>query len=176
MDFLAFLEQSSFSVWIRTSSSVFAYPFFLFLHAIGMGIVVGFSSVLALRILGFAPRVPLPPMERLFPVVWVGFWINTASGLVLLASAATTRAVSGVFWIKMVLIALALVNGQQIRKRVFRDPLLENTPVPMRGKALALASLFLWAGAITAGRLMAYIGASSLENEIKVSALTRLLW
>jgi hypothetical protein len=42
---------------------------------------------------------------------------------------------------------------------VFRDPATRGlVTVPFAGKLLAAASLVLWAGAITAGRLMAYVG------------------
>jgi hypothetical protein len=105
-------------------------------------------------------------MERFFPFMWLGFWINALSGVALLASSATTKAVSGVFWIKLALIVLAVVDLRLIKQRVFRDPLIDKGPVPSLGRNLAIASLVLWAGAITAGRLMAYIGAGSAESQI----------
>src|ERR1051325_10180110 len=166
MDFLLLIEHSSFSTWIRESSSIFGYPFILFLHTVGLGLLAGLSASVDLRILGFAPRMPLGPMERFFPLMWTGFWINAVSGLILLAAEATTKAVSGVFWLKLGLIALAVIDQKLIRKQVFRDPLLDKRPVNTVGRALALLSLALWLGAITAGRLMAYIGAGAAEHDI----------
>ena len=135
--------------------------------------VAGISAAVDLRILGFASAMPLRPMERFFPFMWFGFWINAVSGLVLLAASATTKAVSGVFWIKLALIALAVIDLQLIRNKVFRDPLVDKKPVPKEGRVLAFASILLWAGAITAGRLMAYIGAGAAESGI--SALIGVL-
>ena len=166
MDFLSLVENSSFSTWIRESSSIFGYPFILFLHTVGLGMLAGLSASVDLRILGFAPRMPLAPMERFFPLMWTGFWINAVSGLMLLAAEATTKAVSGVFWLKLGLIALAVIDQKLIRNHVFRDPLLDKRPVNTTGRALAVISLLLWVGAITAGRLMAYIGAGAAEHDI----------
>ena len=45
-----------------------------------------------------------------------------------------------------------------MRKKVFRDPNLDNGPVPDSIKHLAWLSLICWIGAITAGRLLAYLG------------------
>jgi len=74
MDFLSFIEHTSFSQWVVGSSSVLAYPSILLLHTIGMGVVVGISAGIDLRVLGLAPAVPLAPLERFFPLLWIGFW------------------------------------------------------------------------------------------------------
>jgi hypothetical protein len=60
-----------------------------------------------------------------------------------------------VFGIKLALIVLALGVTWRIRS-IIRSP--SEVPDPHRHPvALALASLLLWAAAITAGRLMAYM-------------------
>jgi hypothetical protein len=122
--------------------------------------------VIDLRILGFPSKMPLRPMERLFPFMWFGFLINAASGIGLLMAAASTKAVSGVFWIKLLLIALAVVDMKLIRKKIFGDPSLDKFPVGREGQVLAVASILLWAGAVAAGRLMAYVGAGAAEAGI----------
>jgi hypothetical protein len=166
MDFLIRIEQSGFSTWVRGSGSVFSYPLILFLHTVGLSMVAGVNTALDLRILGFAPGVRLAPMEKFYPIMWCGFAINAATGVVLLAASASTIAVSGVFWTKMALILLAVIDLQLIRNRIFRDPLLDKRPVPTNDRFLALVSILLWTGAITAGRLIAYVGAGAAENGI----------
>ena len=79
---------------------------------------------------------------------------------ILLAADATTKIANPVFGVKMVLMALRVVNMVLIRRVVFRGPNVDNA-VPVLGKFLAGASLVLWFGATTAGRLMAYLGAVS---------------
>jgi uncharacterized oligopeptide transporter (OPT) family protein len=166
MDFLLRIEETAFSTWIRESNSIFAYPTILFLHSMGMAIVAGMSGAVDLRVLGVADRMPLAPLEKFFRVIWVGFWISAISGFLLLIAGASTKTVSGVFWIKLAFIATALIIQRVMRKKIFRDPLVDKKPVPMDGRALAAASLLLWCGAITAGRLMAYIGASAAERDV----------
>jgi hypothetical protein len=156
MDFLASLEQSGFSTWIRESPSVWAYPTILFLHTVGLGFLVGASIVIDLRVLGFSPNMPLEPMRRFVPVMWFGFWVNAASGVVLLMIDATKMLVNPLFYIKIGFIALAVVSGRLIANRVFATP-VDKTPIGATGRILAGASLFFWMGAITAGRLTAYL-------------------
>jgi len=158
MDFLLRLEQSGFSTWIRESSSLFAFPGVLLLHTIGMGVVVGINAGIDLRILGIAPALPLAPMEKFLPILWVGFWVNAATGVVLVVADATTKLSNPDFYVKMVFIALAVINLRMLRNRVFRDPLVDKEPLSANAKILAITSLIFWLGAITAGRLMAYIG------------------
>ena len=158
MDFLRAIEESGFSRWVVGSSSVFAFPSILLLHTIGMGVVVGINAGINLRILGIAPAVPLAPLERFLPLFWVGFWINAATGIILLAADATTKMVNPDFYVKMVFIALAVINLRVLRNRVFRDPLIDKVPPSMNVKVLAVTSLIFWLGAITAGRLLAYVG------------------
>ena len=95
------LETSSFSVWVRESTSVFAFPTILSLHAIGMGMVAGTNAAIALRILGAAPRVPLLELKRFFPIIWLGFWVNAMSGVVLLIGYPTKALTNPVFYAKL---------------------------------------------------------------------------
>jgi hypothetical protein len=76
----------------------------------------------------------------------------------LLIADATTKLTNADFYAKMVFIALALINLQMIRKRVFRDPLIDKKPPSGNVKLLAVISMILWLGAITSGRLLAYLG------------------
>jgi hypothetical protein len=157
MDFLNSLEQCGFSTWMRESPSVWAYPSVLFLHTVGLGFLVGTSMAIDLRILGFSPRMPLDPLKKFFPIMYAGFWINAASGVVLAMIDATKMLTNPLFYIKLGLIALAVVCGRFIWKQVFTDPLIDAAPVRTSAKWFAGASLFCWAAAITAGRLTAYL-------------------
>jgi hypothetical protein len=167
--FLSSIENSPFCEWVRTSSSLWAYPGFLFLHTVGLAIVVGLSVVVDLRLLGFARQMPVAPLDRFFPIMWIGFWINAASGTILLAQDATAKLTNPVFGIKMTLIGLAVVDMILIRRVVSRDSLI-GASVSGRGRFLAAVSIFLWLGATTAGRLMTYLGSVSglpgLKNRI----------
>ena len=123
-----------------------------------MGVVVGINAGIDLRILGLAPALPLAPMEKFFPLLWIGFWVNAVTGTILLAADATTKMTNPDFYVKMVFIGLAVVNLQMLRKRVFRDPLIDKAPLSSNVKILAVMSMIFWLGAITSGRLLAYVG------------------
>jgi hypothetical protein len=118
---------------------------------------VGASTAIDLRILGFARRLPLLPMEDFFPVMWIGFWLNAASGIALVLPDAASLLANPVFYVKMGFIVLSVLSVWLIRGQVFRSALAEKGQVPTIGKILAVVSVLCWLGAITAGRLTAYL-------------------
>jgi hypothetical protein len=153
MEFLNRVEQTGFSTWVRESPSMFAYPMILFLHTVGLAFLVGPSVALVARVLGLAQSLPLAPMERFYRVMWIGFWINVGSGTILLIADAATKLINWDFYVKLVFIAAAVVLLKQLRKRVFHDP-----AGALSARVLGVGLLLCWTGAITAGRLMAYLG------------------
>lgn len=156
MHFLEAIEQLSFSVWVGQSPSVLAYPTILWLHVMGMGVVAGVAGIISLRLLGISPQTPLPPLERLYPLVWAGFWVNAVTGTALLMASATKRLVDPTFYIKMVFIFVGVALLRSTRNKVFRR-LGPDGALPPGARPLAWATLICWLGAITAGRLLAYI-------------------
>lgn len=156
MDLLASLESTGFASWLRESASIWGYPTVLTLHTLGMGVLVGASTVVAVRLLGAAPGIPLEPLRRLFPIMWAGFWINAISGVALFAADATTKGTTTVFLSKLVIIVIAVVVLMSIKRKVYGDGrAAEKTTLTVR--ALAAASLVLWLAAIVTGRYMAYV-------------------
>jgi hypothetical protein len=156
MSFLDTIEQLGFSTWVSESKSIWAYPTILWLHVMGMGVVVGISSMVSLRLLGISPKTPLQPLERLYPLVWSAFWVNAVTGTALLMASATKRAVDPTFYIKMVFIFAGVAVLQRTRKKVFQN-LGPDGALPENARPLAWAALICWLGAITAGRLLAYL-------------------
>lgn len=154
--FFLWLESTWISVWVRESISVFAFPMILAYHTVGMGLVAGLSSAVDLRILGAARRVPLTALRRFVPLMWFGFWLNAASGVLLLLAYPTKALTNPVFYTKLVCVAFAVVILRTITRSVLQDPGLDLGEIPSRARWLAGASLFCWAGAILAGRLLAY--------------------
>jgi len=161
MDFLLRIQHSGFCQWVRESDSLFSYSGILLLHTIGMGFVVGINACIDLRILGFAPALRLSGMERFFSTLWAGFWVNAITGTILLAIDIVDKLSNADFYIKMAFIALAVISLQMIRNQVFRDPLIDKAPPSSKAKVLAVMSLIFWIGAITSGRLLAYVGPGS---------------
>ena len=154
--FLDTLENLGFSTWVRESPSKLAYPTILWLHVMGMGVVAGLGAVISLRLLGVSPKTPLQPLERLYPLIWAGFWVNAVTGTALLLASASKRLVDPTFYVKMIFIFAGVAVLQLTRNKVFRR-LSPDGALPENSKSLAWAALICWLGAITAGRLLAYI-------------------
>jgi hypothetical protein len=150
------VEESGFSVWIRESPSLFAYWFFLTLHALGMGMAVGASAVIDFRILGVAKDMPLTPLKGLYGIIWAGFWIQVVSGLLLLIAYPTKALMNPDFYIKLIFIGLAVAVMRTMHRRVFSDSSLTEPAMMSRGRNLAIWSLIFWVGVVTAGRFLAY--------------------
>jgi len=123
-----------------------------------MGFAAGLSAAIDLRILGVARGVPLVEMRRFMPVLWVGFWMNAVSGVLLLIGYPTKALTNPVFYLKLALIAAAMVLLVKIARTAFQAdaPVDAGGPEAQRLRRLAIISLVCWASAITAGRLLAY--------------------
>jgi hypothetical protein len=150
------VEESGLSVWIRDSPSIFAYWFILSFHALGMGMAVCASVVIDFRILGIARDLPLSPLKGLYRIIWAGFWIQVVSGILLLIAYPTKALTNPDFYIKLMLIGLAVAVMRMMHRRVFNDSSLSEPAMMLKGRSLAVLSLVLWLGVVTAGRLLAY--------------------
>jgi hypothetical protein len=166
VNFLIWLEQTPLSVWVREAPTLWAFPFILFLHTLGLAILAGLSVAFNLWILlGYARRYSLAPLRPFFPLMWIGFTVNLVSGLLLLAAYPAKALTNPVFYIKMLLIVLAVGELEWARKVVFAaDRATQWRPTPMLN-ALAVAALVLWAGAVLTGRLLAYTHSVLMASE-----------
>lgn len=156
MSFLLWLEATRIGTFVREGQSLLAYPTFTVVHTIGMSIIVGISAVMAARLLGMAPTIPLAPLRRLFPIMWFGFGLNLLSGTGLAMASASKTIPNPYFQTKMVCVIGAVIVLRVLQVKVFRDPQVDDKPVPYLGKALSASLLALWLIAMIAGRLIGY--------------------
>lgn len=154
--FLVWLESTALNQWIVGSPSLWAFPGILAVHAIGMGFAAGLSAAIDLRVLGIAPGVPMREMRRFLPMLWLGFWLNAVSGVLLLIGYPTKALTNPLFYVKLFLVGLAMVLVRRISHVLTDDQALIASLSVRRVRWLAIASLTCWAAAITAGRLLAY--------------------
>jgi hypothetical protein len=166
--FCLWLEATALSTWVRESTSVYAFPAILSVHAIGMGLAVGVNVAIAVRLLGFAPGVPPHELRRFAPIMWLGFWMNTASGVLLFLGYPTKALTNPVFYMKMSLIAVGMwlyvLMSRQLGQAGQAGQAgwagqADQADLKVRttnGTMIAFASLACWAGAVTTGRLLAY--------------------
>ena len=153
--FLNALEQTGFSTWLRESESVFGFYFILVVHTVGLALVVGPNAAIDLRLLGLAPDIPLPPLKNWFNLMWLGLAINAVSGVFLVLAYPSKAFTNPDFYLKLTLIGFAMWNLQRMKRQLF-DLTQGEDAMLAKGRMLAVWSLLLWAGVITAGRLLAY--------------------
>ena len=156
MEWLVALEDTAFSVWLREATTVWAYPTVLTLHTLGLAILVGASTAVDLRVLGCGRQIPLAPMERFFPAMWIGFWINAISGVMLFAADASTKGATMLFVFKLGLVAAGVLLIVLLRRALY-GPGRDAVTVPYFAKVYAALSLLVWVSATATGRLMAYL-------------------
>jgi hypothetical protein len=155
MALLNWLEALPLSVWVHESTSIWAQPTVMTLHTMGMGVLVGASWVLDLRLLGINRNVPLAAFRWVFQAVAVGLIVNLVTGVLLFAARATTWGTAIPFLIKMGLVVASAATLMPLRSYILRsDP--DQLEVSSNAKLLAIVSIITWTGAITAGRLLAY--------------------
>jgi hypothetical protein len=153
---LTWLESTALAVWVGESPSVWALPTVLTLHTTGLAMLVGASWVLDLRLLGISRTIPLSAFRWVFPVVGIGLAVNVVTGVLLFIKSATTWGTSIPFLIKMSLVIAGVATLLPLRSHVLHSNSTqgrEGVPVHF----LAIASILVWAGAVTAGRLLAYL-------------------
>jgi hypothetical protein len=149
---LARVELIPFSVWVRESPSLLAFPFILYLHTLGLAMLAGLNVGLDFWLLA-RKTVPSFDLKSIYRVMWLGFGINLLSGLALLAAYPAKALTNWVFFAKLTAVVLAVWVLQQLKGELADGATRD---VSARARRLAILSLLLWAGTILAGRLLAY--------------------
>jgi hypothetical protein len=158
MTLYSWLENSSFSIWVREAPTVWAFAMIITLHTFGMGVLVGASSVVDLRILGVARGIPLGSMRTLFRIMWFGFWLNLVTGTILFMADATTRGTSWLYLIKMLVVGVGVATIVLLRRNLYgEDDAVAAPVINSAAKRLAVVSLAMWLAATLTGRLLAYV-------------------
>lgn len=149
MEFLFSLEESS--VGLMISSTVWGYPIALSLHALGMGVLVGISVMLALRVMGVAQSIPKTAILPYWRLAQAGFVVNMISGAALFTGSASSLAMNWAFYAKLSCLALSLFLTYRLVRLAYRD---DSTGAH---RLLAAAALTSWAATIIFGRIIGYI-------------------
>ena len=151
------IEQTTLAQWVGQGTTIWAYPTILFLHTLALAVVVGITMVISLRVLNITSGIALRPLAGLFPLLWAGFILSAISGGLLFITDVDARLANGYFVTKMVFVVLAAISTALLRRVVFTDRPPDPQQLPRIGRVLALSSIVFWIGAITAGRLIAYL-------------------
>lgn len=154
--FFVWLEATPLSTWLREEPSLWAFPFVLILHTVGLAFLVGANVAIDARVLGLARGVPLLSLRRYYRAMWAGFWVNAFSGVLLLIAYPTKALTNPLFYAKLLLIGLALALASAIKRQMMIGAVAAGVRAPQALQVLAAASLACWVLSITAGRFLAY--------------------
>ena len=154
--FFSWLESTTLRTWIVESPSLFAFPGILAAHTIGLGLLVGLTVALDLRLLGIAPNIPPDAFTRFLPVMRFGLWLNVVTGLTLVLAYPTKALTNPIFYLKLTLIGVGVVLAGKIRVYVTGGTIGATDHAPRALRRLAGISLLVWVAVITTGRLLAY--------------------
>jgi len=175
-DFLESIENSGFATYIRETPTWPAYSTVLALHTFGMAFLVGLSGVIALRVLGVVPELPLNPLKKLQPVIIIGFWVNGITGIILTTLAIRSLLTNWDFYVKLVAIAFALVSLVKMRRHAFADSAAaDNATASPAARRWAKSMLFFWGLAVLGGRLTAYATNIRIQSAAAVAIAAAIL-
>lgn len=152
----AALEDSGLGSWIRTGG--WSYAVANVAHLIGLVLLVGPILLLDLRLLGFGRRFDAQAVARtLVPFAAVGIAIMLCSGLALFSADAKALIGNPLMQLKLVGVALGLVNVAWFHFAFARHLGHWDAARPLLARASALLSIALWTSILVAGRLIAYV-------------------
>jgi hypothetical protein len=175
-EFLESIENNGLVSYIRETPSVLGYSTVLAFHTFGMAFLVGLSSVIALRVLGVVPELPLSPLKKLMPIVVIGFWVNAATGVILTSLAIVSLSRNWDFYVKLASIVVAIVALTKMRSYAFADPnARDDAPSPPEARRWAKVMLLFWGLAVLGGRLTAYATYIRIQSAAAVFVAAILL-
>jgi hypothetical protein len=152
------LENTNFSLWVRTE--LWGWPLALTVHALGTALVVGFSFIVGLRLLGLFTLIPVTWLNRLFPVIWAALVVQFVSGFILWMARPTRYVADGAFVLKFVLVIAGAILTFYFQKLIAREAAAweEKGAVAPHVFKFVAAVLLVWCGVVVAGRLTGYLG------------------
>jgi hypothetical protein len=167
-DVLIWLERTQASVWVREWPSLFGFPFILFLHTLGLAMLAGISVAIDVWLMRSSVLANAVRMTGLIRAMWLGFGINTVSGLALLLAYPAKALTNPVFFAKMLLVALGVYAAAAINRKTFPNGYASaGAAVTVTAKRWAGASLLIWTATVLTGRLLAYTNQVLFAWELK---------
>ncbi len=164
LQLIAVFEQNAFSVWVRESPSLFAFPFILYLHTLGLAMLAGLNVGLDFWLLARG-TVPSFDLKGIYRVMWLGFAVNLLSGIALLAAYPAKALTNWVFYTKLALVVVGVLVLERLKGALTVSDATGSTAVTAHARMLAMLSLLVWAATIFAGRYLAYTYQILLASE-----------
>lgn len=149
------IEVWPLSVALR--KSLWIYPLVNAAHILGLAMLVGAIGTLDLRLLGLWRSQPVRVLANiLVDVARVGLMLAIATGSLLFIARPADYFGHSLFQLKMVLIAIGLLNIWLNHRHLDWQNLADDGPVTTRLKVAASISLLGWLTVLLLGRLLGY--------------------
>jgi hypothetical protein len=147
-----------FALWLQ--DHFYAIPAFQTLHILAIGILFGSTVMLSLRVLGVIghDQSVQAALRQYRPWIWFALLALVASGIVLLISEPVRNLVNSVFWIKMILLLIAVAFSLWFQRAIRLEPLRTEVSAVRRAslQVSAVAVVILWCAVMAGGRWIAY--------------------
>lgn len=160
---------ANFQVWLVTllnrdtpvsafMTTAWAWPIMESLHFLGLCLLIGCVGTFDLRLLGIGRRIPIAAAHRLIPFGIAGFVLNAITGLLFVMTEPDQYIFNSSFHLKLVFLGVAGLNASLFYLTSYRQAfgVSAGLDAPRRAKVIAVISLAMWIGVITAGRLITF--------------------
>ncbi len=144
---------------LSIQSNFWAIPTIQSLHILSIGALFGAAMMLSLRAVGVTgmSRTMAQTTQRYIPWIWWAFGLLVFSGALLIIGEPVRELINPIFWIKMVLIVVAVIatlafNGAIKRRAANWD----NGGATGGLRLAAILLLILWCAVMFGGRWIAY--------------------
>jgi len=154
ISFFQWCENSLVGTGIR--HSIWQFPTIETIHLIGLTILFGSLMVVDLRLLGVVLRQHSVAVVASDFMIW--FWtallISVCTGVAMFLSEATRMSYNSAFFVKIVLIVLAVTFHLTVHRKVVSSGATNSV---LMGKFTACLSLLCWLSVALAGRAIAFV-------------------
>lgn len=152
------LSSSTLNAWIMGSEWV--WPIAETLHFFGLSLLLGSLLLIDMRMIGWFRKIDIQAVHALLPLAFLGFAINLTTGTLFFIGDPERYSINIAFQIKMLLILLAGGNALIYYWKI--DSVMQtwgpHDDTPTLAKWVGTASLIVWFGVLTFGRLIPYLG------------------
>lgn len=155
-EWLQWIADGSIATSLRRSTV--AYPLLSAAHITSLGVLIGTIMALDLRMLGAFRRFSLPELTQMMPkLAAAGLLSAVVTGALLFSVQPSHYAANSAFQIKLVLIALGLLNVVLVHRLADWRSVIQGQPPSVRLRIGATLSLLTWLAVIVAGRWVAFV-------------------
>jgi hypothetical protein len=141
-----------------TMRTAWAWPLAESVHFIGLCLLVGAIFLFDLRLIGVGRRIPIGALHKLVPWGLLGFGLTVVTGMLFLVTEPNQYIYNPAFHWKVVFMVTAGLNASAFYLTSYHRVTAPAAPpdAPMLAKIIAVASISLWIGVITGGRLLTF--------------------